>query len=70
MSNRVNIREVESGASKMQASLKRIFAKLLKQLRDVDEAMKGGRINEALGQVRGLEEYLEWAVEEMGKPLP
>jgi hypothetical protein len=54
----------------MQASLKRIFAKLLKQLRDVDEAMKGGRINEALGQVRGLEEYLEWAVEEMGKPLP
>jgi hypothetical protein len=54
----------------MQAGLKRIFAKLLKQLRDVDEAMKGGRINEALGQVRGLEEYLEWAVEEMGKPLP
>jgi hypothetical protein len=56
-------------ASRLQADLRDVFSKMLSHARRIDMTMTLGDGNEALGQIRELEAYLERGLEVLGRPL-
>ncbi|TMI06665.1 hypothetical protein E6H34_10305 [Candidatus Bathyarchaeota archaeon] len=56
-------------ADKLQMELHEVFSKILSHARRIDMTMALGDSNEALGQVRELEAYLERGLVVLSRPL-
>jgi hypothetical protein len=59
----------ESEAGKLQADLRDVFLKMLRQTRRIDSSLTLGVATEALEQLRELERYLERGLEVLSSPL-
>jgi len=70
MSN-MTVHETVAGteADKLQMELHEVFSKILSHARRIDMTMALGDSNEALGQVRELEAYLERGLVVLSRPL-